>query len=562
MREQSDVSNILDREVTILSRLSCLIAPLLIRAITSPAFALRPPNEPIEWNSATLQGIRDAKLGAPVVARALAIVQTCVYDAWAAYDERADGTQLRDALRRPASERTLANKERAISYAAYRALVDVLPVDTNAVYIPLMKQLGYDPNDNSNDIETPTGIGNVACAAVLEFRHHDKSNQLGEPSSGNLSSGNLGLGSAAAGNMAQGPYSDWSGYRPVNSPGTVPAHADFIKPLNPEHWQPLTYSDSAGNLVVQMFAGAQWGYVTPFALTEGDEFRSAVEPGPFKYGSPGYQEQAEELVAISAGLTDKQKMIAEYWSDAPDCELPVARWMQFAQFVSERDHHTLDDDVKMFFALSNAMLDASIAAWDAKREYDSVRPVTAIPLLFRGKKIRAWGGPGKGTVEMDGAHWIPYQSAIFPTPPSPEYVSENSAFSAAAVRILELWTGNERFGDSVMLPAGSSKIEPGVTPVRAVTLRWETFAEAAEEAGLSGRYGGINFRKADLAGRQLGQIVALEVWKKAQGYFDGEPSFLATKLSGYLGNHPGSGASKLVIYCSYSARSLVFSLPD
>ena len=73
---------------------------------------------PIRWNSAALQGIRDAKLGAPVVARALAIVHTCTYDAWAAYDERAVGTQLGGALRRPASERTLPNKEQAISYAA------------------------------------------------------------------------------------------------------------------------------------------------------------------------------------------------------------------------------------------------------------------------------------------------------------------------------------------------------------------------------------------------------------------------------------------------------------
>ena len=46
----------------------------------------------LEWNSAALQGIRDAKLGAPMVARALAIVHTCVYDAWAAYDDRAVGT--------------------------------------------------------------------------------------------------------------------------------------------------------------------------------------------------------------------------------------------------------------------------------------------------------------------------------------------------------------------------------------------------------------------------------------------------------------------------------------
>ena len=97
-----------------------------------------------------------------MVARALAITHTCMYDAWAAYDDRAVGTQLAGALRRPASERTEANKERAISYAAYRALVDVLPGDADSVYVPLMKKLGYDPKDKSTDIETPEGIGNVA----------------------------------------------------------------------------------------------------------------------------------------------------------------------------------------------------------------------------------------------------------------------------------------------------------------------------------------------------------------------------------------------------------------
>jgi hypothetical protein len=42
-----------------------------------------------------------------------------------------------------------------------------------------MRQLGYDPDDISTDIETAAGIGNVACAAVLEFRHHDKPNSSG-----------------------------------------------------------------------------------------------------------------------------------------------------------------------------------------------------------------------------------------------------------------------------------------------------------------------------------------------------------------------------------------------
>src|SRR5579859_8292336 len=112
------------------------------------------PNNAVQWNSAVLQGVRDAKLSVPMAARATAIVHTCMYDAWAAYDERAVETQLGGALRRPASERTQANKEKAISYAAYRALADLFPGDTETVYKPLMRELGYDPEDKSTDIET------------------------------------------------------------------------------------------------------------------------------------------------------------------------------------------------------------------------------------------------------------------------------------------------------------------------------------------------------------------------------------------------------------------------
>jgi len=457
-------------------------------------------NLAIQWDSAALQGVRDARLGAPMVARALAIVHTCMYDAWAAYDERAISTQLQNALRRPASEATLANKQQAISYAAYRALVDVLPADTNSVYIPLMKKLGYDPNDDSTDIETSTGIGNVACAAVLEFRHHDKSNQLGD--------------------LAQGPYSDWTGYHSLNTPSPVPARA---APIDPNHWQPLTYVNSTGELMTQRFIGAQWNEVTPFALTGGDEYRGLLQSfGPAAYGSREYQEQAGELVTISTNLTDTQKMIAEYWSDGLGTEQPPGHWALFAQWISQRDHHSLDDDVKMFFAITNAMFDAGIAAWDAKRAYDSVRPITAIPYLFRGKRIRAWGGPGKGTIEMDGSQWLPYQEATLPTPPFPDFVSGHSAYSAAAARILELLTGSDHFGYVVTIPAGSSKIEPKTTPARPVTLRWRTFTDAANEAGMSRRYGGIHFRAADLGGRLLGAQVALEAWAKAQVYFKGE----------------------------------------
>jgi len=45
---------------------------------------------------------------------------------------------------------------------------------------------------------------------------------------------------------------------------------------------------------------------------------------------------------------------------------------------------------------------------------------------------------------------------------------------------------------------GSSTIEPGMTPSRAIDLEWRTFDEAADQAGLSRRYGGIHFRDSDL----------------------------------------------------------------
>src|ERR1700687_5700601 len=72
------------------------------------------PSVVIHWNNAALQGVRDSKLGPPMVARALAIVHTCIYDAWAAYDQHALGTQLGGSLRQPRPQRRTFNKNKAI----------------------------------------------------------------------------------------------------------------------------------------------------------------------------------------------------------------------------------------------------------------------------------------------------------------------------------------------------------------------------------------------------------------------------------------------------------------
>ena len=59
----------------------------------------------LRWNDAFLQGVRESRLGPPMVSRALAVAHTCIFDAWAAYDRLAVGTRLGGTLRRPARER-------------------------------------------------------------------------------------------------------------------------------------------------------------------------------------------------------------------------------------------------------------------------------------------------------------------------------------------------------------------------------------------------------------------------------------------------------------------------
>lgn len=430
-------------------------------------------NVVLQWNQRLLQAVGNTRFAPMLTARALAITHTCMYDAWAAYDSVADGVHWTRDMRRPAAEHTEAARAEAISVAAHLALVDLFPSQAS-LFDMRLSSLGHSTPG------TPGMIGSEACQAVLDSRRQDGSNQSGD--------------------LHPGSYSDYTGYMPVN---TVDAAQD------PNRWQPLMTPSGA-----QQFLTPHWGRVQPFALTSLDEMRP--EPPPL-YPHGTYIKEANLILHISARLGDRSKMIAEYWADGPGSVTPPGHWNLLAQAVSRRDRHTLDEDVKMFFALGNAVLDASIAVWDCKRLYDYARPVTAIRFLYGGQPVRAWAGPGLGTRLIDGAQFRSY----IPTPPFAEYVSGHSAFSAASAEVLASFTGSNLLGLSVTFPAGSSMIEPGVTPAAPVTLTWRTLSDAADEAGMSRRFGGIHFESGDLVARVLGRHVGRLVWNAARQYFDG-----------------------------------------
>ena len=188
-----------------------------------------------------------------------------------------------------------------------------------------------------------------------------------------------------------------------------------------------------------------------------------------------------------------------------------------SQFVSRRDRHTLEDDVKMFFVLGNALLDASISVWECKVFYDYVRPITAVRHVFAGSQIAAWAGPFLGTQLIPAERFRSYIA----TPPFAEYTSGHSAFSAASAEVLKRFTGRPSFGASFTFKAGASTVEPGAVPASDVTLAWKTFDDAADEAGLSRLLGGIHFRQGDLESREMGRRIGRQAWSKALAYFDG-----------------------------------------
>ncbi|UWQ23202.1 vanadium-dependent haloperoxidase [Jannaschia sp. W003] len=267
--------------------------------------------------------------------------------------------------------------------------------------------------------------------------------------------------------------------------------------------------------------------------------------------NPGFIAQAEVVLAYSASLGDPAgapptlnapggdagKLSAEFYEDAPGTGFPPGTAMAHAEFVSARDAPGLAEDVFLFFAASNAVFDAGVATWEAKTAYDYARPIRVIRELGElgligeegidhkgdaGHVVRAYIPSIGETGLVLASEWTTYQTpGGDPSPPFAEYSSGHSAFSAAGAVVMRTFTGSDAFGGSVLVPAGSAAIEPGVTPQADFAIEWATWSDAADAAGLSRLFGGIHFEEADFHGRALGEYVGRGVYELAQSYWDG-----------------------------------------
>jgi PAP2 superfamily len=222
-----------------------------------------------------------------------------------------------------------------------------------------------------------------------------------------------------------------------------------------------------------------WGHVTPFVLDSGNQFRPAPPPALTSHAYAAAINEVQSLgSATSTTRTPEQTEIGKFWSP------PIQNfWNQIAEELAAAHHTNLPTTARLFAALNLSFADSAIGFYDAKYTYQLWRPVTAIRLA---------GTDGNPNTVAD-PNWVPLAGN---TPADPSYPGAHSTISAAGAEVLASFFGDQQ-SFSVTSPA-----------VPGVTRSFDSFRDAANEAGLSRIYAGVHTRLDHFAGLKLGRDVA------------------------------------------------------
>ena len=405
-------------------------------------------------------GLNDAS----VLFRYLTILFNAAFDAVAPYDDTAVGVYSRLG-RRPASASTSNYFPNiAVMYAVYHSMMEMAPHRAEQ-WRRMMQSVNLNPDIVTENLASSAGIGQVAARNVLDARRHDGFNHFGDETPGF-------------------PFMDTTGFVPVNG---------GLEVIDPSRWQPLLVRPGrSGNYVVQNFVTPQYSVTEPYADIDPREHRVGPPTDSDYANLEAYRAQADAVLELSATLTDERKMLVEFFD------------LKARDIILSPTTKDIDDTiefVQLGFLLHMAQFDAGIVAWQEKLRYDAVRPITAIRYLYGDELVTAWGGPGHGTVELPASEWVSYvQNADHS-----DYPSGTTIFCSAYAQAFRRYSGSEEIESfTTVLRAGSSVVEPEVTPADDVTISFETWTEYEETCGESRLWAGVHFRPSVDASLEIG----------------------------------------------------------
>ncbi|HEY1084654.1 MAG TPA: vanadium-dependent haloperoxidase [Prosthecobacter sp.] len=275
------------------------------------------------------------------------------------------------------------------------------------------------------------------------------------------------------------------------------------------HWQPTAPATGA-------LPG--WGSVTTFATNGTAGYTGSLPGGSIAsyLGSAQYAQdfnQVKELGSLTSGTrTADQFNAAFFWAAGEGTITTAGMWNEVAQTVAASAGLSLQDRARLYAAMNVAMADTAIATWETKYDVDFWSPLLAI----------VNGEVDGNAATLGDENW----AALLAELSSPAFFSEHSALSSAAALVLAGF-----FGDNVAFNLNSDVDGDGVADLP--TRSYDSFSEAAAEAGLSQIWGGVSYGSGNTAGAASGTAVGQYV---LDNYFAPvpEPSGMMLVLAGSL----------------------------
>lgn len=495
-----------------------------VLSITAFKAVQRARNPPGPWNnhgSGTLasQCISHAKLVLPflhhplaymlpvqnlVVSEALSVLETPIqfhvmstvhiaqWNVVATYHRTAIPVYDIGVNRRPSGEASSKNINIALLYCTLRVIESVFPATSPArdAVKDVMRLMWLDPDDRTTDTTTPVGIGNVIAAAALRRHWTDGYNSLGDIDQA----------------VNRQIYAMYNMFVPNNT-------AYELKHLS--KWQPLLETNGQGYFTVQQHITPQAGQVIPSLITQQDVATSLLDD-PYKepLDLEAYRTQALAVLNVSAALTDRQKMLAEYFDDKWTSLAAMSLAISTAMKYDATQHAGADLHVP-------CLADGVIVAWKEKIRLNAVRPISAIQHLFQDQEVEGWV-QFQGTQKMKGREWLSYLRTM----PHADFPSGTSCVCAIYGEYHRALLGSDRFPTDLIGPTmfkkGCSRREPGVTPTEDLSVTWKTWDDFIRECAQSRLYAGVHFQPAIDAGIKLCTPIGKKCFARYQSLLQGK----------------------------------------